>query len=76
MFMLEIVSLNKLYARTKMHVDVHVWNCIILLDSKNKLCAKIEMMLMSLLEFRDGNKLQHDFVTIRVIKMKQSRYVL
>ena len=63
-------SKNKLYARTEMHVDVCAWNCIILLDSKNKSCAETEMMLMSLLEFWDGNKLQHDFVTTRVIKMK------
>jgi hypothetical protein len=40
------------------------------LDAKNKLCAETEMMLMSLLEFWDGNRLQQNFMTVRVIKMK------
>jgi len=53
---------NKLYAGTEMHVDVQDWDCVILLDFKNKLYVGTEMMLMSLLEFWDGDWLQHDFV--------------
>jgi len=59
-----------------MYVDVHTWICVILLDSKNNLCAGTEMMLMFLLQFWDGNRLQHDFVTILVVKMKYNLYVL
>ena len=32
-------SKNKLYAGIEMHVDVHAWNCMILLDDKNILYA-------------------------------------
>lgn len=38
-------------AGTEMYVDVHSCICVILLDFKNNLRARTEMMLMFLLDF-------------------------
>ena len=53
---------NKLYAGNKMHLDIQAWDYVILLDFKNKLYARTKMMLISLLEFWDGDRLQQNFV--------------
>jgi len=38
--MILLDSKNKIYAGTKMQVDVHAYNCMILLDPKNKLWCR------------------------------------
>ena len=42
----EVDFMNKLYVGTKMHVDVHAWNCVILLDDKNILYAGTELYVV------------------------------